>query len=157
MDKFKIIQDTREQKPFIFPDDECYSEVIVAKLDTGDYAIDGLQQFIAIDRKGSIGELAGNISESRFKDVLQRMSEAKYKFLVLEFDLQNVMQYPVGSNIPQKIWKDLKITSNFLLSFIAQIQVNYGIHVVFAGDHDNASLITLKILKRIWKNEHTRS
>ncbi len=154
MDKFKIIQDTREQQPLCFPIDDCYSEVVVAKLDSGDYSIDGLQQFVIIERKSGVGELAGNISEPRFKDCLQRISEAKYKFLIIECDLQDVIQYPVGTNIPKRIWDKLKINSNFLLSFISQIQVNYGIHVIFAGDHDNAALITLKILKRIWQKEH---
>ena len=155
MDKFKIIQDTREQRPLQFPDDDDYSEVIVAKLDTGDYAIDGLQQFIAIDRKGSVGEFATNVVESRFKDVLKRMSESKYKFFVCEFDMQDIIQYPVGSNIPERVWKKLRIGPSFLLSIIAQIQVNYGIHFVFAGDHDNAAQMVLKILKRIWKHERT--
>ena len=152
-DKFSIIQDTREQLPLIFPADECYSEIIVAKLDTGDYAINGLQNLIAIDRKASVSELATNVFEKRFKDVIQRMSEAKYKYFIFEFDLNQVMQYPIGSNIPKRLWDKIRVNNNFLLSFIAQVQVQHGIHVLFCGDATNAAAMTLKIFKRIWANE----
>lgn len=47
---FTIIVDTREQQPWTF------EEYVVAnkKLDTGDYSIEGLQDFFAIERKRAL-------------------------------------------------------------------------------------------------------
>ena len=84
---FRIIVDTREQQPWSFED---YSTSI-AKLDTGDYSIEGLEEIICIERKKSVSEVANNITESRFKDVINRLKEIKYPFVLLEFDLNDVL------------------------------------------------------------------
>ena len=68
---FKIIIDTREQQPWVFEDYTTANE----KLDTGDYSIEGMEDLLCIERKHSIGEIANNITEPRFKDVISRMSK----------------------------------------------------------------------------------
>ena len=68
---FTIIIDTREQQPWVF------EQYVVAnkKLDTGDYSIEGYENIFAIERKKSINEIANNIIEPRFKDVLTRLAQ----------------------------------------------------------------------------------
>ena len=78
---FTIIVDTREQQPWIF---DNYAKAH-KKLDTGDYSVEGLEHLLTIERKKSSSEFATNIVESRFKDVVMRLSQFKYSFLLLEF------------------------------------------------------------------------
>lgn len=154
MDKFIIVEDTREKNGWDFPDDECYAKVVSTKLNTGDYNILGLEEgILCIERKATVQELSGNIFEGRFKDCLARMSKHKHKFLILDFSMDDVLKYPVGSSIPKKKWAQLKVSGSFILSFLAQVMINYGVSVIFAGDRDNGALCALKIMKRVWANE----
>jgi len=153
---FEIIQDTREQKPIQFDPDECYSSVCVAKLDTGDYSIKGLEEVLCIERKANVVELAGNATQDRFQNEIKRMLEYKYKFIVLEFDLDDLLKYPVGADLPSRIIDKIKIKGNFLLSFINKLQIK-GINIIFAGDKDNASKMILDLMKRVWNVEKSRS
>ena len=142
---FTIIVDTREQQPWVF---EHYLTTN-AKLDTGDYSIQGLENIVAIERKKSVSEFANNITESRFTDVILRMSQIKYSFLLLEFNLQDVLIYPVGSTVPKRMWDKIKISPAFILKNILDLQIKHNIAVHFCGDADNAEKFAETILKKV--------
>lgn len=152
IDDFLIIIDTREQKPWIFQDQTTAS----LKLDTGDYSIEGLQDIVAIERKRNVAEVANNITESRFQDVIDRLSKIKYPFILLEFNLQNVLDYPIGSTIPKKLWSKIRITPAFIIKHLLELQIEHNIKVIFCGDSDNAEKIALSILKKIYKLEKSK-
>jgi ERCC4-type nuclease len=147
MDDFTIIVDTREQQPWEFG----LHVTAKRKLDTGDYSIEGLENLLCIERKKSVAEIANNISEKRFKDVLERMSVMTYPFMLFEFDLEDVYTFPVGSDIPKRLWENLKISSGYILKYITQIQINYGIHILFCGDPENAEKLAVSIMKRVYE------
>ena len=85
---FKIIVDTRENSSRGHLNK---MEKTVAKLDTGDYSLEGLQDLFCIERKGNVSEFANNITEKRFKDVVERLSKFKHAFLLFEFNLEDVL------------------------------------------------------------------
>ena len=149
-DEFTIIIDTREQKPWEF------SEYATAhsKLDTGDYSIQGYENIVAIERKRNVAEVANNITESRFEDVINRLKQIKYPFLLLEFDLDNVMDYPVGSTIPKRLWNKIRISPNYIIKHLLDLQIDHKITVIFCGNSSNAEKIALSILRRIYKLEY---
>jgi hypothetical protein len=142
---FTIIIDTREQQPWTFDNYATAHK----KLDTGDYSIEGLETILGIERKKSVSEFANNIIESRFKDVVFRMSQLKYSFLLLEFDLEDILIYPVGSTVPKKMWDKIKISPAFILKHILELQLNHNIKVLFCGDSDSASKMAEHILKKV--------
>jgi len=142
---FTIIIDTREQQPWTFNN----HTVANRKLDTGDYSIEGLENILCIERKKSASEFANNIVESRFKDVLMRMNQLKYSFILLEFNLEDLLVYPIGSTVPKRMWDKIKITPAFLLKNILELQLNYNVIVYFCGDSDNAEKMAEYILKKI--------
>jgi ERCC4-type nuclease len=144
-DDFTIIIDTREQQPWVF---EHYS-VANHKLDTGDYSIQGLEHLLGIERKKSVSEFANNITESRFKDVVMRMAQLKYSFLLLEFDLEDILIYPIGSTVPRRMWDKIKISPAFILKHILELQLNHNIKVIFCGDSSNAQKMAEHILKKV--------
>lgn len=142
---FTIIVDTREQQPWSF---DHYAKSH-KKLDTGDYSIEGLEHILTIERKKSSSEFATNIIESRFKDVVMRLSQFKYSFLLLEFNLEDLLIYPIGSTVPKKMWDKVKITPAFLIKNILELQLNHNIKVIFCGSASNAEKIAEFIFKKI--------
>jgi hypothetical protein len=144
---FHIIIDTREQHPWSFE----HMTKTVSKLDTGDYSLKGLENLFCIERKGSVSEVANNITEKRFKDVVDRMRRIPYAFLLLEFDLEDILIYPVGSNVPKKMWDKLKISPKFILKHIIELQILHNIKVVFCGDASNAEKMAITIMRKIYE------
>lgn len=146
---FTIIVDTREQQPWKFK----YQATASRKLDTGDYSIEGLENILCIERKKSVSEIANNITEKRFKDVLNRMKEYKYPFMLFEFDLEDIYNFPVGSNVPRHVWEKLKISPAFIIKNINEFQIYFGIRILFCGSASNAEKIAEALMRKIYEVE----
>lgn len=149
MKTFKIVRDTREQKGWNFEDCSACSEVVDQKLDTGDYAIQGLENTLSIERKASVAELAACISKTRFKNELLRMEKIPHRYLVLEFSLQDIRDFPHNSSIPKHRWNQLRISSKFIIKRLAEIAVTNNIHVVFCDNKQAARDFSISIMKEI--------
>lgn len=149
--KFKVIIDTREQQPWIFERTTAENK----KLDTGDYSVEGYENILCIERKKSVSEIANNITESRFKDVIERMNSYKYAFLILEFNLNDIYRYPVGSNVPKHMWNKIKISSGFIIKNLLELQLKNNIKVLFCDNAINASKIALSLMKKVYEIEES--
>lgn len=137
---FKVIRDTREQKGWDFePTADC-AGFTVGKLDTGDYAVEGLED-LCIERKGCVGELAGNFTEDRWEDVLGRMSEFKHAYIICEFEVKDVVTYPY--NMPKVARAKIKIRGPYLLKKITEAEIKYGVRFVFAGKYGKQYFMSL--------------
>jgi len=143
---FTIIVDTREQQPWAF---DHYVKANI-KLDAGDYSIQGLQHLLGIERKKSVNEIANNITEPRFKDAISRLAQLKYSFLLLEFDIEDILNYPIGSSLPKKLWDKVKISPAFLMKHVLDWQLIHNINVIFCGSSSSAERTAEMILKKIF-------
>jgi hypothetical protein len=151
-DPFTIIIDTREQIAWEFG----FHNTAKKKLDTGDYSIEGFENILAIERKKSVSEIATNLSESRFKDVLQRLSQIKHAYMVFEFSIDEVYNFPVGSDIPKKMWDKLKISGNYIIKRLIEIQLEYNIQIIFCDDASNAERFSVSLMKRIYERYNNK-
>lgn len=152
---FTIIKDTREQEGYTFERSssryhKC-NGMILQKLDTGDYSLEGLEDKVCIERKASVVEFANNVGHDtvRFMKEIERMKEFPHRFIILEFSLSDVMNFPEGSNIPEQDWGKLKITNKFMLRKIMEFQMQHNIHVLFCDCKKHAKWAVLSILKRV--------
>lgn len=150
---FTVVRDTREQKPWTFRKTEYCTGTIDQKLDHGDYAIEGLEHKIFIERKASEVEIAGNVIEKRFPKLLLAAEKYEYRFIICEFSLDRVLNYPFGSDLPASVKKRIKVRGPYLLSNIQNWQINHGIHVVFCDNKSYAQKFTLSLMKKIAKME----
>ena len=125
--------------------------MIVRKLDTGDYSIEGLEDKVCIERKARVSELAINLGKDkrRFMNEIERMKEFPFKFLILEFSLEDVMDFPERSDIPEEKWSSIVITNKYMLKMLIEFQMYDDIHVIFCGNRKNAKLVVSSILKRV--------
>ena len=108
---FTIIVDTREQHPWELKHYTTASR----KLDTGDYSVEGFENTLCIERKYSISEFVNNMGEKRFRDVLERMKSYEYAFIIMEFNFNDILNFPIGSTIPKRVWDKLKISPSYII------------------------------------------
>ena len=152
---FTIIKDTREQEGYTFePSSSRYHTckgMVSRKLDTGDYSIEGLEDKLRIKRKASVVEFANNVGHDqvRFLKEIERMKDFPYKFMIFEFSLSDLMNFPEGSSIPESDWGKLKVTNKFMLKMIMEFQLYNDIHVLFCDSKKNAKWAVLSIIKRV--------
>lgn len=148
MSDFTIIVDTREQHPWEF----SHKVVAHRKLDTGDYSVEGLEDILCIERKKGVAEIANNITEKRFKDVIERMSKYKHAYILIECDYDQLMNYPIGSDIPKRLWNKIKIPPLYILKYLTELSVYHNIHVIFCGCASWAETTAYSIMKRVYDN-----
>jgi len=152
---FTIIKDTREKQGYTFAASRTKYHVckgmVVRKLDTGDYSVEGLEDKVCVERKASVVELANNVgvSRRRFDAEIERMKEFPHRFLVLEFSLTDLMDFPEGSDVSDREIKKLRITNKYMLRYLMELQINHGVNVIFCDSKKNAKWTVLSILKRI--------
>ena len=147
-----LIIDTREKRPLDITCGHIYEEVIHEKLDTGDYSIDGLQDYLCIERKGSIQEFAQNIWEARFIRELDRMNH-KYSFVIFEFTLDELLQYPDGCGLPKRVIKRIRTNGKLITSKLIEYQCTYPhIHFIFVGQDaiEYVNRISRKVVEIEW-------
>ena len=140
-----IIQDTREQRPWSFPD---YVRVRVGTLPAGDYALDGDKHF-AIERK-SLDDFVGTIFSGweRFCRELQRMDAAGYpaKVIIIEADYADLMMRDDGAGgiiAPQH--RHNLITPQATAARIADLAL-MGVCCLFCRDAGHAALQAYHVL-----------
>ena len=147
-----IIQDTREQQGWEF----FYPDIIVVReqMVSGDYTIRGRESDLIVERKATTGELANNIGKKWFQfcDEFQRVPADTRKVVICEFSQQDVDSFPINSGIPYRVRKYLKISSGLMKKRIAELESNYGVEFIFAGNKFNAQEIALGIFREYYEN-----
>lgn len=104
MKELRILIDTREQRPWCFPDEYRNHTVTTqrATLKTGDYSIEGHgERGICIERKESWDEIAGNVTKGRdrFRREFERMTEFDTRLLIVCEPLEVVTMGQLRSRI----------------------------------------------------------
>jgi len=133
---FIVAIDTREQKPYRFPQFE------VKTLTTGDYSIVGLEDRIAIERKSkedaysSLGQ-----GRARFERELERLSRFDYAAIVIEASLPDFLQAPAFSQM------NPKSATGSILAW----SVKYRVCIFFAGDRRHGNALTKQLLEKYWR------
>lgn len=149
--KYEVIRDQREKaNVWNFPPSNYCVGTTEAFLLSGDYTIKGLENVFTIERKASTGELSGNITDPAFERELDRMDKMEHSFLIFEFTLDDVYKFPYNSSIPSKIWPKLKVSSNYIIKRLIEIETNHKVKVIFAGDKAS------DYAQRIFKEMNTR-
>lgn len=136
-DGYFVIRDTREQADhgWTFQKRSTCLGTKVAKLDTGDYSVEGLENRFAIERKRSSSELASNLFDARFHRELDRLDLFEFPFVFMEFSMEDLVNYPVNSGIPKSKWRHLKVRPTLLVKkFHETCLAHPRVHWLFVGD-----------------------
>src|SRR5688572_30972017 len=103
--RYRVIKDTREKEGWDFRETPTCLGTEERALKTGDYSLEGFEELLCIERKATPSEVAANIIQPRFYKELERMIPFKYKYIVCEFSLFDVLRYPEGSKAPPGVIK----------------------------------------------------
>jgi hypothetical protein len=137
--KYTVIQDIQEKIPWQFLQSVYCAGTEVKHLETADYSLKGLEKKFVIERKRDTGEFARNITQKRFERELIRLQEFEFPFLILEFTMSDILNFPHGSGIPEKFWKRLQINSSFMLQTLIDYQIKYRAKIILAGKHGKST------------------
>lgn len=134
---YTVIRDTREKpdQGWWFRKSNKCDGTIEKKLDTGDYSIVGLTDILTIERKGSVSEFARNVVQERFIKELNRLSEFEFSFILLEFDMDNVIKYPKGCGMSTASQKRCRVKGSYFLRRIIELEMQYPTKIIFVGSH----------------------
>lgn len=155
---YRVIRDTREKKEhgWFFDVSSTCDGTIRTKLEEGDYAIEGYENLMVIERKGSVSEWAGNVMTDRFENELKRLLTIKYVWIILEFTMDDLVQYPRGPTVHPSVRKKTRVNGALLLKRTIEIERDYhNIKIAFCGKHGKqvASSIFKRMSELIDKNE----
>ena len=149
---FTIIQDTREQIPLNFSFYPECDNVIKKAIKTGDYSILGYEDIVFIERKRSSAELANNFGfdSKRFYSELDRTKDLKWKFIVCEFSINTLLEFPKYSGIPREKWSNLKFNGNALYTLVKNVEKKYNINFIFCDNSPEvAAQEVINICKKV--------
>lgn len=145
---YTVIRDTREQAGWLFPAQEpnCLGTV-PGTLKTGDYSLKGYEKIFTIERKGSVAEFAQNVCQKRFERELQRLDNFEYPFIVLEFTMADIIEWPQSSGLGPAIIKKLRLSPQFLLKRLNEFQLQYKTKIMLVGGYGR--FVASSLFKRI--------
>ena len=155
--EFIIITDTREQTPWEFDFEHTVAQEI-GTIKTGDYAVKGFEDKLCIERKGCIEEFANNLGKEfdRFKRELVRMEQFPHAFIICEFPLKDLIEFPFH-NHNTKLQQTSKISGKYLLKIILEIQLEHNVKIMFCGNKFYAMKTALSLMKRTHEKYRTVS
>jgi hypothetical protein len=147
--KYVILKDTREKNGWSFDAfDKCLA---VARwgLKTGDYTARGLERDLVIERKASTGELAMNLGKKRkaFEAEIERMSDFRWKYILCEFSIDDLMNFPQNSGIPKKQLQYVRMNGKFMWKKLCEYQEQSGVEVVFCDSKLDAEARAMLIFE----------
>lgn len=155
---YKVIKDTREQDGWFFSEYDKCSGMEVKTLHTGDYTIEGFEDVVCIERKACVSEIAGNLGKkkSAFNAEIERMKDYAFSFIICEFSMEDLLNYPNGSRVPYKLRSHVKVTGKYLLKCLLEFQIWYNTKVIFCDNKKNAFLVCNSIFKRLNELFHSK-
>lgn len=121
---FVLVIDTREQRP-LFTKPPAGLTIVRRKLDDGDYAVDGYESKLIIERK-QCSDFYSYIGKERERTTakLERISRAYFSALIIE-------------ETEQKLFSDqryTRLTREHARGFLKMCEVKYGIHTLVCNN-----------------------
>jgi hypothetical protein len=154
MSLIEIIIDTREQRPWHFP--EGFVRASFGTLKTGDYALKGDSEF-AIERK-ELSDYVQSVTRNwtRFHKEIVRMQYWRVKLIVVEGNFEDYLYKTMQGEIVPPSHGHYKITPQFVLKQTA-ILINMGVCVLFAGNAGNAAALALAVFRERFNEINNKS
>lgn len=147
-----MLIDTRERTPWNFDGDDDFSAIEHIKIDAGDYTIAGMETIITIERKASADELLNNFYENKERILAEfdRMKDYKFKFIVVEQDLETIMNpQTYYINRSKKNRRSPMVPVAVVMENLTNLMLEHNVHVIFAGS--KAAKITKRLLLRAYE------
>lgn len=70
--------------------------------------------------------------------------------MLLEFSIKDILSYPIGSDLPKRLWDKVKISPAFIMKHVLDWELEHNIKVMFCGSPSDAEKVAEIILKKIY-------
>lgn len=153
--KFTVLRDNKEKVGYwTFSFAESVEAIEVGHIKTGDYSIKGLTDKVCLERKKTTGEIAINLGQKwkAFEAECERMSTIKWRYVICEFTIENLLEFPLNSGVPQHLWKYTRMRGKFMFSRINLLAEKYGIEFLFVENKENAEKKAIELLEHAFAN-----
>ena len=143
--RFTIIRDSREKTGcgWKFNASANCEGMVIKKLDTGDYSLEGYEDLIMIERK-TIPDLWGSLGQwrKRFMKEMDRALEYPIRYLVIEGTVSDI----------NRGFRYSKLSAEYIFASLISLEVKYGIHVVFTNKREDiARTYVRKLLSKLFQ------
>ena len=157
---FTVVVDTREQHPYTFTgfsEDAAkqYRPLVVHTsrqgLQSGDYAIQGLELQCSIERK-SLPDLFGTLigDRERFERELDRLNQMMFAAVIVEAGWEAIW---AGPQRPGRTAEQSRIVGKTMYRSIIAYSIRYPrVHWFPMPDRQSAERTTFRLLQRFWKD-----
>jgi len=168
--KYTVVRDTREKvdQGWHFPESERCAGTLIQKLDVGDYSLLGFEKLVTIERKGSVSEFCGNLTQSRFvgeyiegkeldkQSEILRLEGIQWPFILLEFEIDDLFKYPYIHDVPVKLRRDIIFKGPAAVKKVLELQMRYKTRIIFCGNRakDVASSIFKRVVEEIERTKN---
>lgn len=134
----RIIVDTREQRPWTF-EDLPHIETRKAKLEAGDYSVEGLERRVAIERK-SLDDWIGTVlrERPRFYRELEALRAYDVRAVMIESSVAEILRGGYRSEVRPEV----------VLGFIAEVAVKQAVPVYLGGTRAESQYLVGKMLEQ---------
>ena len=141
---FKIIVDSREQKPL-------WTNCEVKKLDFGDYSIEGHEYLFAIERK-SLPDMLSTLTSGheRFKKELIRARVANYFAIVVDgsYSAMENKDWP-------NAWRS-KVPGHTATAIADTLHMKYGVHIHWCKDRNDSKRRIRGLMRNYLKQDWSK-
>lgn len=136
----RIVVDTREQIPWTFEDQPV--STVRAKLEAGDYSVQGLERRVAIERK-SLDDWTGTVlrERTRFYRELELLRAYDFRCVIIEAGVREIMERRYKSQVEPQV----------VLGFVAEVTVAQAVPVYLGGTRAEAQLLAGAFLRMAGK------
>ena len=145
MSDYTIVIDSREGLP-LWTKSTKTQEIIVKKLDTGDYSIEKHENKFGIERKSLI-DLFGTLGSGhkRFKKEIQRALDLDYFAIVIEGSHTSILEKSFDNAFRSKM------NGYIINSILFTIHVKYGIPIFYTNGRIETKHVIKDIMNAYWK------
>ena len=122
--------------PWCFDHDDAFAEVRYQKLDAGDYAIEGMQDILVIERKATVDELYMIFTKDKklIAAEFERLKDHRFKIVVIEESCDDVMnpnRYYVNKKKINR--RSPKMPVAVVTSNLTKLMLECDAHIIFGG------------------------
>lgn len=146
LDRLSITIDTREQRPWAFP--EHAADVSRGTIPVGDYALTGDEKNYAVERK-SLDDYVGSISTTwdEFRVRFQKMRKGQWPSMVciIEANFADTCFRDVQGVIAEPNHNHPKVSPQFIRARTCEL-LYYGAGIFFAGSPELAAAVCWRVL-----------
>ena len=84
---------------------------------------------------------------------MERMELITHSFIICEFSLQTLMQFPLYSGIPPRYHRRVRGSGEGMLKKLETFKERHGVTTIFCENRIEAQQLSFDILKAVYNNE----